>query len=273
MLICAGGQAQNPLQVLDEATEHAPTTLSSVEVVGHTQSDKMTWYAGDAAGTKTDLPLRELPQSVRVITQETIDDLGAIRLDDVLDYVSGISRSNNYGGIWDGIVIRGMASSSSFGAETLFNGFASSRGFAGPRDLAGVERVEFLKGPAASLYGSGAPGGTLNTVSKRPLWSTAHQADLTLGCYDFKRFSVDSSGPLGERVAYRLNVAVEDRGSFRDYITSSREILVPALTWNIRPGTVLDYVGEVLRNNAPFDRGVLAVDGKLGVLPISRFLA
>jgi len=268
-LTCA--HAQYPQAEAPEGGRDA-TTLSAVEVVGHLDSGDVSWHAGETSAAKTDLPLRELPQSVRVITQQTIEDLGAIRLDDVLDYVSGISRSNNYGGIWDGIVIRGMASSSSFGAETLLNGFASSRGFAGPRDLAGVERVEFLKGPAAALYGSGAPGGTLNTVSKRPLWRAAQRMDITVGSYDFKRFAADSSGPLGERVAYRLNVAVEDRGSFRDHISASREILVPALTWKMAGGTTLEYVGEIVHHKAPFDRGVVAVDGKLGAVPISRFL-
>ena len=52
---------------------------------------------------------------------------------------------------------------------TLLNGFSSNRGFNAPRDLAGVERIEFLKGPAAALYGSSEPGGTLNIVSKKPL--------------------------------------------------------------------------------------------------------
>src|SRR5258706_2210413 len=62
---------------------------------------------------------------------------------------------------------------------TLFNGFSSGRGFNAPRDLAGVERIEFLKGTAAALYGSSEPGGTLNVVSKRPLWrSEEHTSEL-----------------------------------------------------------------------------------------------
>ena len=56
--------------------------------------------ADEASGAKTDLPLRELPQSVRVVTPQAIEDLGATRLDDVLDQVSGVSRQNNFGGLW-----------------------------------------------------------------------------------------------------------------------------------------------------------------------------
>ena len=68
----------------------ATADLSTVEVVGRTESG--AYQADEAAGAKTDLPLRELPQSVRVVTRQAIDDLGATRLDDVLDYVGGVSR-------------------------------------------------------------------------------------------------------------------------------------------------------------------------------------
>ncbi|MDB5877888.1 MAG: TonB-dependent siderophore receptor, partial [Variovorax sp.] len=147
------------------AVAFAADELSTVEVVGRTESG--AYQADEASGAKTDLPLRELPQSVRIVTRQAIDDLGATRLDDVLDYVGGVSRQNNFGGLWDNISIRGLPGNENTGMATLFNGFSSNRGFNAPRDLAGVERIEFLKGPAAALYGSSEPGGTLNIVSKR----------------------------------------------------------------------------------------------------------
>src|SRR5437868_7008814 len=97
-LSCGSAMAQ-------PAAENAPQ-LSTVEIVGRTESG--AYHAEEAAGAKTDLPLRELPQSVRVVTRQAIDDLGATRLDDVLDYVGGVSRQNNFGGLWDNIAIRGL---------------------------------------------------------------------------------------------------------------------------------------------------------------------
>ena len=117
-------------------------TLSAVDVVGRSASG--TYYADEAEGAKTSLPLRELPQSVRVMSRQTLDDLGATRLDDVLDYVGGVSRQNNFGGLWDNIAIRGLPGNENTGMATLLNGFSSNRGFNAPRDLAGVERIEFL---------------------------------------------------------------------------------------------------------------------------------
>ncbi|BEP64898.1 pseudopaline transport outer membrane protein CntO (plasmid) [Variovorax sp. V213] len=244
--------------------------LSTVEVVGRTESG--AYHADEAAGAKTDLPLRELPQSVRVVSRQAIDDLGATRLDDVLDYVGGVSRQNNFGGLWDNFAIRGLPGNENTGMATLLNGFSSNRGFNAPRDLAGVERIEFLKGTAAALYGSSEPGGTLNIVSKRPLWKAAHSVEGYLGSHGLKRGAFDSTGPIGENFAYRLNVAVEDRESFRDHVSARREVIAPAFTWKLGRDTVLEYSGEFLRHATPLDRGVVAVGNRLGAIPRSRFL-
>jgi outer membrane receptor protein involved in Fe transport len=124
-----------------------------VEVVGRSASG--VYHAGDAAGAKTEMALHELPQAVRVMTRQALDDLGATRLDDVLDYAGGVSRQNSFGGLWDNIAIRGLAGDPNNGMALLQNGFSANRGgINAPRDTANIERIEFLKGPAAALYGA-----------------------------------------------------------------------------------------------------------------------
>jgi iron complex outermembrane receptor protein len=257
-----------PAAHAQQAALSSPAAI--VEVVG--RSEAGAYDANDAAGAKTTLPLRELPQSVRVVTRQAIDDLGATRLDEVLDHVGGVSRQNNFGGLWDNIAIRGLAGDPNVGMATLFNGFASGRGFNAPRDLAGVERIEFLKGTAAALYGSSEPGGTLNIVSKRPLWKPAHALETQAGRFGLRRNSLDSTGPIGESFAYRLNAAVEDRDSMRDHVGTARRVLAPTFSWLLSPDTSLDYTGEWLRHRSVLDRGVVAVDNRLGAIPRSRFL-
>ncbi len=248
----------------------ATRELPAIEVVGRRQSG--TYHAEEASGARTDLPLRELPQAVRVMSRQTLDDLGATRIDDTLDFVGGVSRQNSFGGLWDNIAIRGIAGDVNNGMPLLLNGFSSNRGFNAPRDTANVERIEFLKGPAASLYGTSEPGGTLNIVTKRPLWKPAHSIEGYVGSYDFYRTALDSTGPLGESVAYRLNVALEDRDSFRDYVQTRRWLVAPAFTWKVSASTRVDYNGEILRHRAPLDRGVVAVNNRLGAVPRNRFL-
>lgn len=268
-LVAGGARAQSGATPATTAPS-GDAQLSTVDVVGRTDSG--TYQAQEAPGAKTDLPLRELPQSVRVITRQAIDDLGATRLDDVLDYVGGVSRQNNFGGLWDNVAIRGLPGNENTGSATLLNGFSGNRGFNAPRDMAGVERIEFLKGPAAALYGSSEPGGILNIVTKRPQWKPANAVEAYAGSHAYRRGALDSTGPLGENLAYRLNVAVEDRDSFRDFVSAQRQVVAPAFTWKLGGGTVLDYSGEYLRHRAPLDRGVVAVGNRLGDVPRSRFL-
>jgi iron complex outermembrane receptor protein len=246
-----------------------PESLSAVEVVGRRQSGG--YQADDVSGTKSSLPLRELPQSVRIMSRQAIDDLGALRLDEVLDYVGGISRQNNFGGLWDNIAVRGLAGNENTGMAMLVNGYAGNRGFNAPRDTANIERIEFLKGPAAALYGASEPGGTLNVVTKKPQWRSGNAVEAYVGSFDFYRAALDSTGPLGESVAYRLNVAVEDRGSFREQIKAKRQVVAPALTWRLSPDTTLDYSGELLHHQTPLDRGVVAINNQLGAVPRERF--
>lgn len=244
--------------------------LQSVDVVGRRATG--AYYASEASGAKTELSLRELPQAVRVMSRQSLDDLGALRVDDALDYVGGVSRQNSFGGMWDNIAIRGLAGDQNNGMAMLQNGFAANRGFNAPRDTANIERIEFLKGASASLYGAGEPGGTLNIVTKAPRWRAAHAAEIYGGSYDLVRAALDSTGPLSEQLAYRVNAAAERRGSFREHVRSRRDLLAPALTWKPAPGSRVDYRGEVLRHSGNMDRGVVAVNGNLGEVPRERFL-
>lgn len=250
------------------AADVAP--LQSVDVVGRRSSG--AYHAVDASGTKTELPLKELPQAIRVMSRQSLDDLGAVRVDDALDFVGGVSRQSNFGGMWDNVAIRGLAGDINSGMALLQNGFSANRGINAPRDTANIERIEFLKGAAASLYGASEPGGTLNVVTKRPLWRRSLALEAYVGSYDFYRTTLDAAGPFNAASAYRLNAAIEKRGSFRDHIHSQRQLLAPAVTWKPAPGTSIDYRGELLRQAAPLDRGVVAIGNAPGAIPRERFL-
>lgn len=244
--------------------------LQQVEVVGRRSAG--SYHALEASGAKTDLPLRELPQAVRIMTRQSLDDLGAVRVDDALDFVGGVSRQSNFGGMWDNIAIRGLAGDINSGMALLHNGFSGNRGVNAPRDTANLERIEFLKGAAASLYGASEPGGTLNIVTKSPLWRSAHALEVYAGSDDFYRTALDSTGALGASSAYRINAAIEHRGSFRDHFSSRRKLLAPAFSWKLGQDTRLEYRGEMLRQEAPLDRGVVAAGERPGAIPRERFL-
>jgi iron complex outermembrane recepter protein len=114
-----------------------------------------------------DVPLKELPQSVQVIDSEQLSTLNITRLDAALDLASGISRQNNFGGLWDAFAVRGFAGDENFPSGFLVNGFNGGRGYGGPRDASNIERIEVLKGPNGAVFGRGEPGGTVNILTKK----------------------------------------------------------------------------------------------------------
>lgn len=245
--------------------------LEEMQITGAAGSER-AYYQPQSSVARSDTPSFEVPQAIQVISRQVIDDTGATRLSTLFDYVSGVSRQNDFGGLWDNFSVRGFSGHINTGPNVLRNGFAGNRGYNAPRDLANVERAEFLKGPASALYGSAEPGGILNIVTKKPQFDAAHTAQASAASYDSYRTAFDSTAPLSDSLAYRMNIAYEDKGSFRDHIDSERVLLAPSFTWQIAPGTVLDYDAEFLRHEAPMDRGVLAFNGRVGALPRERFL-
>lgn len=221
---------------------------------------------------KTDTAIRDLAQSVRVLSDSLLADAGVTRLDQALDLGSGIARQSNFGGLWDSYAIRGFTGDPNFGSDYMVNGFNSSRGYNGSRDTANTATIELLKGPASALYGRGEPGGTVNIVTKKPLFQRS--ATLTFGgdSDGRRRSTADLTGSLGAQLAYRLNLASDQGGSFRDHVSSDRRLVAPALLWRLGDAGTVSYELEVSRQRVVFDRGVVAVRGQLGLLPRSRFL-
>ena len=214
----------------------------------------------------------ETPQSELKIDLEALENAGAIDLNQALDLSASVARQNNFGGLWNSFALRGFVGDENLPSNYLVNGFNAGRGFGGSRDLSGIESVEVLKGPRAALFGRGEPGGTVNLVTKRPTFDTSGELKLSVGSFDTYRADVDYTTPLNDDVAIRLVGFYEDAKSFRDTIETTRQGFSPSITWNINDNSQLIYELEYSDQEVPFDRGVLAIDGELGLIPESRFL-
>lgn len=178
-----------------------------------------------ATATRTDTDIRDTPQTIEVIPAQVLQDLGSTRIDRATDFAGGVSRQNNFGGLtFYNYSVRGFST-----GELYRNGFAINRGSYSAPDTGAIERIEVLKGPSASLYGRGDPGGLVNIVSKRPRDEAFTRLDLSAGSWDRYRTSLDSNTPLrGDgSLLSRINLAVEDNGSFRDHVDNRRQIVTP----------------------------------------------
>lgn len=214
----------------------------------------------------------EIPQAEQVITQKQLRDVNALDLVSALDLSASVARQNNFGGLWNAFAIRGFVGDENLPSNFLVNGFNAGRGFAGPRDIAGIEAVEVLKGPRAALFGRGEPGGTVNIVTKRPGFETAGEVRVLGGSFDFYRGEADVQTTLSDAVGVRFVGFYENAGSFRDTLESERFGFMPSVAVKFTEATRLVYELEYTRQKIPFDRGVVAINGDLNALPRSRFL-
>ena len=254
--------AESPAQLADSIIS-APSEQADGPVQGYRAKRS-------SSATRTDTPISEIPQAISVVPAQVLDDLGSSRIDRALDFAGGVSRQNNFGGLtFLNYSVRGFTT-----GELYRNGFAINRGSFSSPDAAAIERLEVLKGPAAALYGRGDPGGLVNIVTKRPQLEPFTQFKASAGRWDRYRSSLDVNTPLNEdgTLLSRVNLAVEDNGSFRDHVGNQRQIVNPTFSWQLSPDTLLMIDSEFSRTDSVFDRGIPAVDGKMGAVKRSTFL-
>lgn len=122
------------------------------------------------------------------------------------------------------------------------------------------------------LYGRIEPGGLINLVTKRPLFSPYYS--IQQRSYDLYRTTLDAAGPLSSdsSLAYRFNFEYLDKNSFRDFVSTERIFVAPSLTWRPREDTEVNLLVEYARVNGPEDQGIPAIGNRPAPLPISRSL-
>lgn len=239
--------------------QETPEEMEQIEVVKQRQP-----YRGD-------VPLKSLPQNIDVVSAELLKDVGVNDFQNALDFTSGVARQNSFGGLWDSFAIRGFAGDENLPSGYVVNGFSAGRGFSGRRDTSNVQAIEVLKGPGSALYGRSEPGGTINIITKKPQFTEEGYIQATAGTYSLYRLEGDYTNAINDDLAFRVNGAYEDAGSFRNTVESNKLAFTPSLTYQITDDTSLTYELEVLDQEAPFDRGIVVVDYEFGTVPIDTF--
>ncbi|MEM9945605.1 MAG: TonB-dependent siderophore receptor [Cyanobacteria bacterium P01_D01_bin.36] len=176
--------------------------------------------------TRTDTALIDVPQGIQVITEEVIRSQGSTTLGDTLRNVSGATSGRASTGLQATTpIIRGFESN-----NVLRNGLRDDTLRIGA-GINNVSQIEILKGPASVLFGAGSLGGTINLVTDIPLNEPLYEYEIAGGTNDFYRAAIDWTGPFNEegQLGYRLNMAYENRGSFRDFESSELFFVAPSL--------------------------------------------
>ena len=243
----------------------------TIEIIA-TDKAEDNYYVFDAStATRTDTPLRDIPQSVQIIPQQVIEDQQAISLEEIATNSSGVIFSGNNFGRGADIAIRGFNRSA-----ILRDGFrVYNRAAQGIPETANLERVEIVKGPSSVVFGESEPGGIINLVSKQPLSEPVYNLQLQLGNDSFVRLPFDLSGPLTEsaNLSYRLNTLYQSEDSFRDFDNGfERFFVAPTLAWQISDNTDLSFNLEYTHEKRPVDSGTAAIDGEPADIPRERIL-
>ncbi|BAV65346.1 TonB-dependent siderophore receptor [Sphingobium cloacae] len=212
-----------------------------------------------AAGTKTDTPIIETPQSISIVTREALDAQGAVNLTDALRYTSGIGTAayqNGSGDSYDILTIRGFANTNSGllrdGMRLNYNVFDA------PSETYGLERIEVLKGPAGVLYGQSGPSGIINLVSKRPTTEPLHEIEVQGGTFNRFQLATDHGGAIDTKgtFSYRLTALVRDSGGWLDYGRNDRTYIAPAISWRPDDRTNLTVLGYYQNSKSSYYSGL-----------------
>lgn len=193
-------------------------------------------------------PLLEVPQNIQTITKRNLDDQQVISMSDgVIRNVSGVTRAEHWGDLYTNLSARGSQ------IQAFRNGFNVVNSYWGPltEDMSFVENIEFVKGPAGFMLSSGDPSGLYNVVTKKPTGQTKGEASLTLGSYDLYRATLDLDGKLSTdgKLLYRLNLAAQNKGSFRANEYNDRYAVAPVLAYQVDDKTKLTLEYNYQRAN------------------------
>jgi catecholate siderophore receptor len=232
----------------DAATEVAGVIVTASRD-GAYQADR------SSAATRTDTPLRDVPQSVSVITDRLIKDQAMQGMGDLLRYVPGATMGQGEGHR-DAPTLRGNASTADFFVDGVRDDVQYIR------DLYNVERVEVLKGPNAMIFGRGGGGGVINRVTKVADGISSRTISAELGSWSHRRFAGDLDSNFRHDLAGRVVTVFESSGSFRDHVDLQRWGVTPSLRWRPSDDVTLVLSYEHFQDQRTVDRGVPSFNGR-----------
>src|SRR5262245_51330703 len=176
-----------------------PAQLAPIRVEGATDEEGLKAET-QTTSSRMPLSLRETPQSVTVITAESLRDRQVTDFGQALEVAAGVTQYSGtgpFGGTpgfgFNETTIRGIPIDSL--NDVREDGFINTTYYAMP-DMALYDRIEVIKGPNSVVYGRGSAGGLINRIRKKPLATAQSEVELTAGAFDTYRADADLTGPL-----------------------------------------------------------------------------
>lgn len=218
--------------------------------------------------TKMDLPIRDVPITVNAVPSQIIREQGVNDLVSALRNVSGVTPYTNYG-VYEYYMFRGFG----FGNSVQLVDGMKNEGNRINSQLANIETVEVLKGPASALYGNEAIGGTINLIRKKPSAQRAYDFSTTVGRWGTVRATAGATGRMGsDAVLYRIDVGGDKSDGWR-HNDSAKLNVTPAVYWRISDRDQLNVHYNFNRDRFATDAGIPLVGTANGVPTAASFFA
>lgn len=197
------------------------------------------------------MPLKNLEnaQVYTTITRDLMENQLVFSVDDAMRNATGIQR------MWEATGRSGDGGSyyNSRGfilQSQLRNGVAGN--VTSKIDAANLERIEVIKGPSATLFGSTLTsyGGLINRVTKKPYASFGGEVNYAGGNFGYNRISADINTPLdsARNALLRVNTAYLDEGSFQDNGFNRAFSFAPSLSYKINDRLNFLFDAEIYRS-------------------------
>ncbi|HSW04124.1 MAG TPA: TonB-dependent receptor plug domain-containing protein, partial [Aquabacterium sp.] len=138
------------------------TTLQPISVKAKTETDATSVRATTSTIGKGNQDLRDIPQSLTVVTEKLLDDRRVDTLKQALHQTGGVTFMAAEGGEED-VRLRGFSLATS--GDIYVDGLRDPAFY--DRDTFSYERIELLRGSASMLFGRGSTGGVVNQVHKQ----------------------------------------------------------------------------------------------------------
>ena len=204
----------------------------TLDLAGTSEFVEVTGRPRSVASPKYTEPLRDIPQTINVITAAVMEQQGATTLREVLRNVPGITFQAGEGGVpaGDQLTIRGFSART----DIFVDGVRDFGGYT--RDSFNLEQVEVAKGPASGITGRGSTGGSINQVSKTPGLTASYGGSLGGGNAEYARSTLDINQPIAALpgMAVRLNAMWNDAGvPGRDNVDSQRWGVAPSIAMGL----------------------------------------
>ena len=147
--------------------------------------------------------LRDVPQSITVVTEKLVDDRNLDTLKEVLHNTAGVTFLAAEGGEED-IRLRGFSLAQT--GDIYVDGMRDPAFY--DRDTFNSDKIELLRGSASMLFGRGSTGGAVNQASKQGRSIDDHEVTTTIGSYNYRRVTGDFNIKTGEDSGLRINAMV-----------------------------------------------------------------